>query len=63
MTKEQFEKRYTSKSGLTIEELWSTGLHGIPCDCGEEGCEGWAMESREKQVITAKDVGRIEDIL
>lgn len=44
MTREEFEKAYEEGGGMTIEELRSWGLVTIPCNCGEEGCEGWRME-------------------
>jgi hypothetical protein len=42
MTREEFEQQYAERSGITVEELriYRTVL---PCDCGEEGCEGWQM--------------------
>lgn len=41
MKKEEFEKGYIERSGITPElyhKYWVT----LPCDCGGNGCEGWA---------------------
>ena len=43
MTKEQFEAGYAKRSGTTMDYLTSLGLGAVPCDCGEEICEGWGM--------------------
>lgn len=40
---EQFEAGYAARSGMTVEALHAWGRYGAPCDCGEDGCEGWAM--------------------
>jgi hypothetical protein len=45
MTKEEFEKQYAEKSGLTIDQLHWFGLHAETCDCGDERCNGWIMVS------------------
>ena len=45
MTEEEFEKSYAEASGYTVEEIREAGLRPAPCDCGEEGCEGWQMLS------------------
>jgi hypothetical protein len=44
MTAEEFETGYAARSGITIAELHDLGLYPEPCDCGEVGCEGWAMD-------------------
>lgn len=43
ITRQEFEVGYARRSGLTLDSLYSLGLAGAPCDCGEEGCEGWQM--------------------
>jgi hypothetical protein len=45
MTREEFEVRYAARSGISVEELRSTGRQAVPCDCGSDMCTGWAMES------------------
>lgn len=51
MTREEFERQYTERSGITIEFLHELGRFAEPCNCGEEGCQGWQMvhkrESKE----------------
>ena len=47
MTKDEFEKSYAEKSGMTVERLHKLGLVAIPCDCGEDSCKGWQMTSTE----------------
>lgn len=46
MTEEEFEKRYAEGSDITVERLHELGQFAVPCDCGDETCEGWAMVSR-----------------
>jgi len=43
MTAEEFERAYAERSGITVERLRELGRIVAPCDCGEEGCEGWQM--------------------
>ena len=43
MTLHEFEASYAARSGLAVAELHGYGLHGAPCDCDYEGCEGWQM--------------------
>ena len=43
MTKEEFEKGYAKRSGVTVEWLHFKNQFAIPCDCGESGCYGWQM--------------------
>jgi hypothetical protein len=48
MTLEEFEAGYAERSGVTVEWLHNNGLHGKPCDCGNEFCEGWAMDWEQR---------------
>lgn len=43
MTKEEFEKGYAERSGITVEKLKEFGQEGRACDCDEEICKGWQM--------------------
>ena len=47
LTEDQFEKRYAKKSKMTIKQLHKLGLFAVPCDCGDDICEGWVMITRE----------------
>jgi hypothetical protein len=42
-TVEDFARAYAARSGVTVEWLKENGREARPCDCGEEGCEGWQM--------------------
>ena len=53
MTREEFEAYYAERSGMTVEKLHELGLHGEPCDCGEDGCEGWAMDWEHRRARAA----------
>ena len=44
MTKDEFEKGYAERSGVTVKWLHDHNKFGVPCDCGEEGCHGWQMK-------------------
>jgi hypothetical protein len=51
MTREEFVQGYMARSKMTgwrlegdlvhISENWK--MYALPCRCGEDGCEGWAM--------------------
>lgn len=51
MTRDEFVVGYLTRSGLPPEYRTIDGfhapdcepVHALPCACGEEGCEGWAM--------------------
>jgi hypothetical protein len=43
MSAEVFEILYAQRSGVTVAWLHAHGRYAEPCDCGEDGCEGWAM--------------------
>jgi len=52
MTREEFIDYYLSNSCLPAESRTADGFHAegmrgpwhaVPCDCGEESCQGWAM--------------------
>lgn len=45
MSAEQFEHAYAARSGLTVEELRDLGRTVLPCECGEDGCDGWQSVS------------------
>ena len=42
--KDEFEKGYAKRSGVTVEWLHDHNQFGVPCDCGEDGCDGWQMK-------------------
>ena len=44
MTKDEFEKGYAKRSGVTVEWLHNHNRFGAPCDCGEDECNGWQMK-------------------
>ena len=43
MTREEFEAGYAERSKIPREYLHSQGMEARPCNCGEEGCQGWQM--------------------
>lgn len=46
ITAEEFERQYAERSGATVE--WLREYRTVrPCDCGEDGCEGWQSVSPE----------------
>jgi hypothetical protein len=55
MTRTEFLKGYAERSGMSARwaalgfiELDEWKLIAVPCECGEEGCEGWAVYSPER---------------
>ena len=47
MTAEEFEHAYAQRSGKTVEELRKFRTVR-PCECGQDGCEGWQSISYER---------------
>jgi hypothetical protein len=45
----RFEQAYAERSGITVEQLRSTGRIVVPCKCGEESCEGWQSVNKEDE--------------
>ena len=43
MTAQEFALAYAERSGVTVDWLREHGREVRPCDCGEDGCEGWQM--------------------
>lgn len=39
----EFERRYAAWSTTTVAELRKQGGIVVPCDCGDDICEGWAV--------------------
>jgi hypothetical protein len=56
MTKEDFEKRYAMRSGLTVERIRGYGLYPESCECGDESCQGWWPKGK-KPLPDARKVG------
>lgn len=46
ITKNEFVAAYASRSQLSVAEILDL-LRPEPCDCGEEGCQGWQMVSKK----------------
>ena len=49
MTKDEFEKEYARRSGLSVEELHKMKLCVKECNCEYKNCKGWQM------VVMVKD--------
>lgn len=54
MTRAEFVRAYAANSGLSSEwavlgliDVGSRKLIAMPCGCGDETCQGWAMLSSE----------------
>ena len=43
MTRKEFEQGYAERSGVTVEWLHEQNQYAIPCDCGDDLCNGWQM--------------------
>lgn len=43
MTAEEFYAGYSERSKIPVEDLVAMGFRAFRCDCGEDGCHGWAM--------------------
>lgn len=50
MTKDEFETGYASRAGESVATLRESNIV-LPCVCGDELCNGWAMVSRHPLVV------------
>lgn len=50
ITLKQFEKRYIKRSRMTRED-YNEYRVTLPCNCGEDGCEGWASVGKPPDII------------
>lgn len=56
--RDKFEAAYAERSGTTVAALRALGQRAEPCDCGDPGCEGWAMVTvRRLDPCTLFDLG------
>jgi hypothetical protein len=62
ITREQFEREYAERSGLTVERLRELGRVVLPCECDYEGCQGWRSVSREIAAADRIDYLREYDV-
>lgn len=46
MTKDEFIAGYCERSKISWEKL-SQHRVALPCACGEDGCDGWAMVTND----------------
>ncbi len=53
---EDFAKKYAAKSNVTMDLLIEVGFLVVACDCGEDGCQGWQMQT-ERWLKTRKELG------
>lgn len=58
VTADEFEAAYAERSGITVGQLHAQGRYAEPCDCGEDGCEGWAMGHQWEDAIVEDDLRR-----
>lgn len=56
MTEQEFIERYCERSGVTWEDL-SRHRVALPCKCGDDSCEGWAMVRNDTQSILEHENG------
>jgi len=49
LTKGAFERAYAQRSHVTVEFLHQHRRVGKPCDCREDGCDGWQMAHEESE--------------
>ena len=47
MLQSEFIEQYCKDSKVTEADLLKYGLFAVPCDCGNDKCDGWSMQSKE----------------
>ena len=50
MTRDEFIDGYCARSNITRAQMKEFGFMAVPCDCGEESCQGWAMIHNDNPV-------------
>jgi len=55
MTIQEFVEQYAANSNSSFRELDSMGLYPVPCQCGEESCEGWQMATDNTPDVSGFD--------
>lgn len=64
ITREEFVAGYTKRSGMALEQLAERGRVPMPCDCGEDCCQGWQMAHVDLEGMTAAQaLQRAKDML
>jgi len=56
MTKQEFEKSYADKSGVTIEWLHQNNQHAVRCNCECSNCNGWMMASIHENASSTSEI-------
>jgi hypothetical protein len=51
ISREEFERYYAERCGVTQGDLPKVGLEAVPCDCGAPFCKGWQMATRSVQAM------------
>ena len=54
MTKTEFEVRYATNSGMSVERLYELGLSAYPCDCEYQGCNGWQIVHKDSSLLDSE---------
>jgi len=50
MTKQEFIDGYCKRSNISWDELKETQVV-LPCNCGEDVCDGWAMITNTPDLV------------
>jgi plasmid stabilization system protein ParE len=62
MTREEFISSYCERSRVSWDELSKTQLV-VPCECDQEGCQGWVMVSKTPKLPSKAAQEAIEEII
>lgn len=54
MTGAEFEVAYAARSGVTVDWLRAQGRVVMPCECEQDGCEGWQSINRDAAIEEAR---------
>lgn len=57
ITRAEFERGYAERSRLSFDEFHRY-LKALPCDCGEEDCEGWQAISMRTWKAEQRETSR-----
>ena len=47
MSRQEFETECAQARSSTVADMRAAGYFAVPCSCGADECQGWALEHRE----------------
>lgn len=61
MTRDEFEEYYCTNSQIS-RPFYHSNFLTLPCNCGEEGCQGWAAVSNNSLSVK-KEIALLKSMI